>query len=178
MSDETLERAVHWVKKVGINDVLALHVFGEPLLHPRFVEFAKRFVEHCPITMSTNGILLDYEMAKKLAQIPWAWISVSPWDEAAKQNALVHLSSVGICTMEPQGAIHDWAGQASGPKATHSTSCPFLNHGRAVIRWDGSVASCCISDRLEDAVGHVRTEPEQVSLKAYSICEGCHLNGG
>jgi MoaA/NifB/PqqE/SkfB family radical SAM enzyme len=178
MSQETVERSIHWLEKVGANDVLALHVFGEPLLHPKFIEIAAQFVQHCPITMSTNGILLDHEMAKRLATLPWAWISVSPWDPVAMENAVGHLANVGIATMLPKGVTHDWAGTATGPKSTTGKKCSFLEWGKAVIRWDGSVASCCISDREEDALGHVNQEPEEVMLHGYSLCATCHQGGG
>lgn len=179
MSDATVDRAVHWVKKVGINDVLALHVFGEPLLHPRFVEIAKRFVEHCPITMSTNGLLVTPEVARELATLPWAWISVSPWDKVAQENAVAMLGNVGIATMEPQGATHNWAGQsATGTPREPKHKCHFLAWNMAVIRWDGSVASCCISDREEDSIGTVEQEPEEVDVHGYDICKTCHLGGG
>lgn len=177
MNSATVDRAIHWVRKVGINDVLALHVFGEPLLHPEFDAIAQRFVQHCPVTMSTNGVLLDEKWADRLATLPWAWISVSPWDPEAKDRAIRLLTERSIATREPEGATHDWAAQVKGPAMrTGSSSCIFLNQAKAVIRWDGSVASCCISDREEDSVGHIRDEPEAVTLRGYSICEGCHQN--
>lgn len=179
MSDTTVDRAIHWVRKVGVNDVLALHVFGEPLLHPRFVEIARRFAQHCPITMSTNGVLLTPKVAQELATLPWAWISVSPWDPVAQQNALGYLANVGIRTMEPPGATHNWAGQsADGAPIRSEERCPFLRWNWAVIRWDGTVASCCISDREEDEIGNVNQEPEDVHLRGYDICKTCHLVGG
>jgi MoaA/NifB/PqqE/SkfB family radical SAM enzyme len=174
MDDATVDRSLYWVERLGVNDVLALHVFGEPLLHPEFDAIAGRFNQLAPITMSTNGVLLDEKWADRLAKLTWNWISVSPWDKVAQGRAIKLLDERGICTMEPSGVLHDWAGQAKGPKIKTGSGCSFLAQGKAVIRWNGEVASCCISDREEDAVGHVVSDPEDVKLRGYSICEGCH----
>ena len=67
--EETVVRSLHWVEKLEKIDALALHVFGEPLLHPKFDEIAARFAALTPITMSTNGLLLDDNMADRLAKV-------------------------------------------------------------------------------------------------------------
>jgi len=178
MSDENVDQALGWVKKLGASEeALNLHVFGEPLLHPRFHEIAWKFSCLTPITMSTNGVLLDEAWADGLATVPWAWISVSPWNLEAQAKAITLLHERGIRTMSPPGATHDWAGQSEGPKSLHLGNCPFLNYGRCVIRWDGAIAACCISDREEDVVGHVAEEPTKVFLRPYSICATCHHRG-
>lgn len=179
MDETTVVNALKWVEKLGTGDVLALHVFGEPLLHPKFDEIAARFGRLVPITMSTNGVLLDSRWADRLARVPWKWISVSPWDPKAQAAAIEMLHARGIPTMSPPGATHDWAGQSKdGAKdLLIEGGCPFLNEGKGVIRWDGTVATCCISDRYEDGLGNVNIhQPEDVKLRGYSICATCHLN--
>lgn len=176
MDEQTVNASMGWVRRLGTVDVLALHVFGEPLLHPKFDEIAARFSKIVPITMSTNGVLLDEKWADRLARVPWAWISVSPWKPESQQRAIELLMARGIQTAAPPGATHDWAGQSKNPERSMSSEpCPFLTHNRAVIRWDGSLATCCISDRYEDAIGNVNVHtPEMVSLREYDICKTCH----
>lgn len=179
MSEETIERALHWVSKLRQNyEVLHLHDFGEPLLHPKFDEIALRFAKLQPISMSTNGVLLDEKWADRLAKVPWAWISISPWDKEAMFRASKLLTERGVRVMYPPGITHDWAGQAAPiAEKISAEGCPYLNKQMAVIRWDGSLATCCISDREEDTIGHVTQEPEEVSVRGYSICETCHHGG-
>jgi len=123
--------------------------------------------------MSTNGVLLDEAWADRLAKIPWAWISVSPWDKKAQDRASALLWKRKINVSHPPGVEHSWAGQVIGQNKTMFKGCSFLNEGRFVIRWNGDLASCCISDREEDKIGHV-DNMEGVTMRAYSICDTCH----
>lgn len=175
MTEEVLERALYWVRSLEKPDALALHVFGEPLLHKNFIPFAKKFSEITPITMSTNGLLIDDEKAKELSQVKWSWISVSPWDEVAKARSIEALSKNGIATMMPSGVLHNWGGQSvTGGEIPSTGYCGFLQDGLAVIRWNGDIASCCISDQQDAVIGHVNDEPGTVKQKYHSTCEKCH----
>jgi len=182
MDATTIERSLHWVAKLGVapDDVLALHVFGEPLLHPKFHVIAARFAKWAPVTVSTNGVLLTEEWAERLAKVGFKWISVSPWDPKAQELAIERLHAVGVSTMSPPGATHNWAGQSKdGDKDLALVGgCPFLAESKAVIRWDGHLVSCCITDRYEDSIGHVKDEPGSVAMRGYSLCATCHLNTG
>lgn len=175
MDDATIDRCIDWVNKLGIGDVLALHNFGEPLLHPKFDSIAKRFSDLVPVTMSTNGVALDEEWADRLAKIPWAWISVSPWKKDAQERAIRLLEERGIKTTRPPGITHNWAGQAGvGPDQKIFLGCHFLQQGKAIIHWDGRVATCCIADFEGSTWGTVFQDPEEIDLRGYSICSSCH----
>ncbi len=174
MDNPTFFRSLEWVNKLGTTEVLALHVFGEPLLHDKFDQLALIASKSAPVTMSTNCVLLDEAWADRLAKIPWAWISLSDWKAGAAEKAARLLVPRGIRVQFPNGITHDWAGQAEGPKQKLFKGCPFLDGGHAVIRWNGDVASCCITDRVEDVVGHINQEPETIQMRPYSICAGCH----
>jgi hypothetical protein len=170
-------KSLEWVKLLGITDVLALHLFGEPLLHPKFDEIALRFSELVPITMSTNAVLLDEAWADRLARIAWKWISLSPWDEKSRERASLYFEQRKIHYMYPGAPSHDWAGQAKGPNELSSVNgCPFLRESKAVIRWNGDMASCCITDREEDVIGTVWDNPKTVLMRGYSLCQNCHHN--
>ena len=174
MSDATVTRALHWVERLEKCDALALHNFGEPLLHPKFDEIALAFSRLTPITVSTNAVLLDERWADRLSRIPWAWISISPWSPEHLVKAVALLKARGIDYMLPPGVTHNFAGQAIGPTKKLFKGCANLNEGKAVIRWDGSLASCCISDREEDSLGNVAQEPNDVRMRSYSLCATCH----
>lgn len=176
MSDETIERALHWVKKLRHNgEVLHLHNFGEPLLHPRFDEIALAFSKLMPISVSTNGVLVTEAWARRLGKVPWWSIGISPWDKDAQIRASELLTAQNIRVMYPPGVTHNWAGQAIvGDKVSMFRGCHYLQHKKGVIRWDGSLATCCISDREEDVIGHVSAEPEAVDVRSYSLCDTCH----
>lgn len=175
MSDDTVKRALHWASKLRRVEALALHVFGEPLLHPRFPEIALEFAKVNHITMSTNGVLMTPQWADKLAVIPWAWISISPWNLSAMHKSWLLLAERGIKCLPAPGVTHSFATQAEGPKVDIFTGCEFLMNNACVIRWDGSIATCCISDREEDAIGHVSQEPEEMEIRKYEICDSCHM---
>lgn len=181
MREETISRALYYVEKLGPppNEPVFLHNFGEPLLHPSFDDIALRFSRVCSVSMSTNGVLLDDTWADRLARVPWAWISLSPWDMKAVERAGKLLAERGVCTKYPSGVTHDWAGQAvEGKSQLFSVGCPFLVEKKLVIRWDGTLASCCISDRQEDVIGFAEQEPESIEMRAYTICNECHHGKG
>jgi radical SAM protein with 4Fe4S-binding SPASM domain len=70
---------------------IALHWFGEPLLHPQFIEMSHYAGERLPnllryggecnavrgLTVSTNATLLDEQAARALLASPLTWLAVS-----------------------------------------------------------------------------------------------------
>lgn len=174
MDSKTLVRAIKWVEKIGATDPLALHVFGEPLIHPDFHTISLMFSKLANVTMSTNAVLLDEKWADKLALVPWAWISLSNWKPESVEKAANLLVPRGIKVLFPPGVTHDWAGQSEGPKKKLFKGCHFLREGTGVIRWNGDIASCCITDREQDVIGHVDLEPEEVTMRDYDLCGSCH----
>jgi len=175
MTDETVEHALRWVKASPPGDVLFLHVFGEPFLHPKFLPIAQRFSEVCPISVSSNGVLITERLADEIAKIPWAWVTLSPWDIAAKVRATRLLHARGVFVKLAPPPAHDWAGQSeTGKSRIQINGCQYLNDDQCVIRWDGSLATCCISDRMGDEIGHVSQDPREVSNRSYDLCATCH----
>ncbi len=173
MEERTIHRSLYWVEKLAKVDALALHLFGEPFLHPRFAEYAALFAKVAPITVSTNGALLTEKLADALAKIPWAWISISPWDKASIKKARKLLTERGIETKDPPGVTHNWAGQTKNEATAKIKGCPFLTEAKPSIRWDGTLASCCITDRPEDSLGDIFGD-ELPLMRPYTLCETCH----
>lgn len=176
MSAEVVKRTLHWVEKLDKMPDLALHNFGEPLLHPEFDVIALEFSKLTKVNFSTNATYLDEKWADRLAKVPFEWISLSPWDMPSVYRAEKLLVARGVQVKLPPGITHNFAGQAKGPNNAIYNKCPFIVNGRAVVRWNGDVADCCISDRDEDKIGTVFQEPEDVKMRWYSICDTCHHN--
>lgn len=75
----------------GVLDFVALHEFGEPLLHPRFFDFVQYAGARLPnlltrgwerqavrgLNVSTNAVLMDEEKAKALLASALTWVAVS-----------------------------------------------------------------------------------------------------
>ena len=175
MNKEVLKKSLDWVEKVGVkHPPLFLHVFGEPLLFKEFEDYAKEFSKLVSVSFSTNCTYIDSKRADRLAEIDWAWISLSPWKMEDVERSYRLLDERGIKIMYPRGVTHDWASQAEGPIIGSTFKCHFLVEKEAVIRWDGSIANCCISDREEDKIGHVDQNPSEINMRLYSICKSCH----
>ncbi|MFP4597845.1 MAG: radical SAM protein [Persicimonas sp.] len=65
MELETVRKAVEAGAKEGVRDYY--FTGGEPFLHPEIREMIELTLEHGPLTVLTNGILIDQEMADWLA---------------------------------------------------------------------------------------------------------------
>ncbi len=179
MSDETVKRALYFVEQLNVKNripnTLMLHNFGEPLLHPKFDSIALQFSKLAPISMSTNALLLDEAWADRLARVNWDHISLSPWDDKARGRAATLLIERKIKLTYPQGVSHNWAGQAvEGPAVKLFKGCHYLNEQKCVIRWDGTITTCCITDREQDTIGDISMSPETIKVRDYSICQTCH----
>lgn len=175
MSDETFKRALYWVEKLPKVELLALHNFGEPLLHPKFDEIAKEFSRVTKVTMSTNAVLLDEKWADRLSRVDWEYITISNWKSESAAKAAALLKERGVRMMFPAGVTHNWAGQSSvGPGGKLFFGCHFLEKATPVIRWDGSLVSCCVTDREEDSIGTVFEDVEKIEMRGYSLCASCH----
>ncbi len=66
MELEQVRRAVEAGAKEGVRDYY--FTGGEPFLHPEIREMIELTLEHGPLTVLTNGILIDQEMADWLAE--------------------------------------------------------------------------------------------------------------
>jgi sulfatase maturation enzyme AslB (radical SAM superfamily) len=182
MDMATLRQTMSWLDEGMMHNLpIHLHLFGEPLMHPEFVTMARWIESHypdVPLSFSTNATLLTSPWANKLAMVDWAWITLSPHDPRAVAKALVSLQSRGIKVKQQEGPDHNWAGQVDHP-ADWKMPCEFGGLGKVVVRWNGDVVLCCISDGPEGVIGTVWDEDlMDQEHRAFELCQHCHLDYG
>lgn len=71
MPEEVFKKAVDDLSAIKYSGRLSPHFFGEPLMDKRLPElmaYARKKLPYAQIVIHTNGILLDYEMYKKLTE--------------------------------------------------------------------------------------------------------------
>jgi hypothetical protein len=178
MDDETLERIFYWVDRgLNFDKPVHLHLFGEPLLHPRFAEMAAEIWRRYrpKMSFSTNGKALTPRLADKLATIRWAWITLSPHDEETARNAAHSLSARQVMINWHGGPDHNWAGQVNH-EVKWRYGCEFALLGKMVVRWNGDLAACCITDGPEGVIGSVwDNDVLEKTNEPFELCAGCHL---
>jgi hypothetical protein len=161
-----------------LNEPLHLHLFGEPLLHPEFVEMARWIQERyaAKLSFSTNCTLLTSQWANDLMAVRWEWVTLSPHSPEHVAKAAISLQARGIKAVHQKGPDHNWAGQVEH-NSKWALPCEFPRGGKAVVRWNGDVALCCITDNGKGVIGTVWDEGllEQ-EHKPFELCESCHLD--
>ena len=158
MSAETLETCIRYAKGQGA-DRLVLHHYGESLLHPRLEERLQQVKQAgLAIQFSTNGTLLEKKLPMMIAlDTPIdLTLSVHQWTEepvASYWNALaalqerargsqvrvnraynVNLHKYFFCSWV-KGRTREW---------NYREECYFLRENKAVVLWNGNLASCCV----------------------------------
>lgn len=190
MSDDTFEAALdlvrHFVRQ-GTQTELSLTGIGEAMLHPNFLNYVERsrhaIGPNRMLTITTNGLLLDEQMANAIAPYrPAVFISLhrpekaGPAIEIAKRHGIYagHNNSFATSAFNWAGTQKNW--YVSAPKI----QCEFLRSGWCVVLVDGRVATCCLDADGSSVVGHVRDDPETLKLKpwgdAATGCAGCHMS--
>jgi hypothetical protein len=187
MARDTFERAVWWAKQLnGADQELALTGIGESLMHPHFVEFlahARKKLPQNPITVSTNGILLDDALCEKIKPYrPQIYVSLhrpergGPAIEAAKRHDLFMAANLSAAS-----AAFDWAGQVDWyVSAPANITCEYLRSGWSVVLVDGRITTCCLDASAKGVVGHVDDDILSLTmpgtgLKPYELCKTCHM---
>lgn len=192
MEWRTFEEALKFVAffvRQGTQTELSLTGIGESLLHPRFVEMVaeSRAVlgTHRPLTLTTNGLLLDDAMCAALAPFrPQVFVSLHRPEkaafavEAAKKHGILAgvNNSFATASFDWAGYQRNWTPIRSAPKI----KCEFLRSGWGVILVDGRIATCCLDADGSSVVGNIfKDSPSAISLKPWGDetkgCKGCHM---
>ena len=98
MSDDVFKKSLELCKHIKVPEVW-LHNWGEPLLHPKILDFIKLASADFRVGMGTNGSLLNYEMVKNLKEAGLTYLNLSfnmlmnRW-HMENMMALYHLANV------------------------------------------------------------------------------------
>jgi len=178
MDMETVERVCKLIetREVGASVPLFLHLFGEPMLHPKFMEIAEKFKAVWPwISFSTNGTGMNYRTAHELKEIGFQWITVSPHDPERAWKAFYILKAAGNNVRMHGGPDHNWAGQVDH-LVKWKAPCEFEAENKVVVRWNGDIAVCCITDSGEGVIGSIWDQDlREKELPEIELCKTCHL---
>lgn len=195
MSIDTFQKAIELVRRCEQKRAY-LHNFGEPLLHPLIFDFIKyAFARDVSVSFYTNGVLLDVEMAQRLAAAGLREICVSDHvaGESNRVQVLFHVYSIPIHVIETfrpgNETLHTWADQVSVPKAFSKSKeddarphgpCIFERQKAAVVLWDGRVNVCCIDNEATGVLGTVDDYLHRISysFRPIPLCLNCSLMRG
>lgn len=183
MSISTFKKSLELVKKLNQNWI-CLHNFGEPLVHPKIVEFVKltkKYVDN--VVFSTNGVLLTRKLAIKLKNAGLTELYLSTHNLRVALSAMYNCRGLGILKQVRFLFFHDWAETAKNKTilsylfrlTLKNNECCFIKKDWIVILWDGRINSCCIDIEGAGIIGSVFDKcPLKLRSKHSSICKNCH----
>lgn len=183
ISEEVLGAALDWIIRAGGKRV-ALHHFGEPLLHPnlkaRLEQVARSGIE---MQISSNGVLLDrlwdellevdYPMTIMLSIHQWSSSESDYLKALRRYQALAEGTKIAIMPayniIDGRFSFHAWA---EGQRVDWNASqCPFVRYNAAVILWNGDIAGCCVDH--EGVTSRYNLLDEEAYLHQTRVWSGC-----
>ena len=189
ISDTTIERCIWLLKQIRQTDSVGLHHFGESTLHPKLVDYIKRFNEE-GITpfLNTNGDFLTDDLITKLAETKLSSVVISGHLEFSKRYALYEKCvAAGITAywqtdMVKENGLTTMGGQVPietmDPNAPvlidPMTQCGFLRKEMGIILWNGDITTCCFDYEGHGIFGNIFYD-NVVNLKPvpFSVCATC-----
>lgn len=202
MSDDTFDRSMYWLErfvKAGTQRELNLFGVGEPLLHPRVVEFAAAARRIMPgymaargvtLRMNTNGILLTEENLRALFDAGIDSIDLTDHEAQASMLAVRILRKVtghfhpvqrdprstwgysrdGIMAPNNWGGLISWTPDVQYERYI----CPWLTGGCVMIMSNGDVTRCCQDAFARGLLGTVQDELDKIDHTPFVQCATCH----
>ena len=187
MSDDVFNRVTIILEQLvqrGTQKEIWLNGNGEPLLDlqlARRVQIVKRIVGSQQVGISTNGLIMDNDIAKSLKACGIDRIDISSHVLDAAITAQRVCMRNGIQAGISTGVIfanHDWAGQINNLKANPKIGgsiCTPLVEGRGYIQKEGNISPCCYDYKNLGTFGHVFDKDIlDRPIKPFKLCETCH----
>ena len=180
MPDDVWERCLYWLKEFRQESV-HLNGLGEPLLHPKLVEWTAQAHRYVPkVHLSTNGVSMTPELAKGLKDAGLWYVTISRHAPKAADAAAAMCADAGLSvsfTDPIHGIRHNWAGEAPNdinyPPEMHAI-CSFMRDDEASVLADGRMAACCIDANGVSAQGSVFDDLRQLRFEPFKLCLTCH----
>jgi hypothetical protein len=159
---------------------------GESLLDFRLIERIKTVREIVGpdrhIGLSTNGVLVDKNIAKEFVKSGLTQLDISPHMPYFARRAAHTMHEAGMKKGQVSfGCIvmsHNWAGQL---EPEHQINCVLhdyclpLIEGRGYVLSEGNITPCCYDYRNLGVYGTVFDDDIlERSIKPYELCHTCH----
>jgi hypothetical protein len=201
MSDEVFDRSMYWLAKfvkAGTQRELNLFGVGEPLLHPKVVQFtaaARRIIpgylaaRGVTLRMNTNGILLTEENLRDLFDAGIDSIDLTDHEAKTSMMAIRAIRKVtgqqnpsqaigskwgysrdGIIAPNNWGGLIDWTPDVQYERYV----CPWLTGGCVMVMSNGDVTRCCQDAFSRGVLGTIWDEIDQVDHTPFIQCRTCH----
>lgn len=173
------------------NTYVALHHFGEPLLHPQLpemIEYANS--QGKQVEFSTNGKGLhnqaegDNYLRRVLAAKPYRMRIAYDFFRPAQfvLDALTFNVSTIITThavtegvLKERKPFNNWAGQLDERPSEISGECFYLKYGYSAVLANGDVVPCCQDYEGKHIIGNVM-DPANIKehpAEGYDLCKNC-----
>ena len=163
------------------NKYMALHHFGEPMLHSHLEEAI--CISHkydWKVEFSTNGGTLK-NLQEVLNAKPYrmrvAYDFFKP--DAFLRTALAYNKSTIITAHSVDGKLpglqkpfNNFAGAVEGETCVKG-ECYFKKYGFVCVLWTGEVVPCCQDYNGQNIIGHVRYPSAIEHKETYPMCEKC-----
>jgi hypothetical protein len=183
MDIEVFERALEWCQHFqakGTQIELSITGIGETLMHPEWKTLIRLAREALPenfLNFSTNGLLLDEDACKYLAEHHIeVFISLhrpekaGPAIQVAKKYGIVNTYNAGAML-----SAFDWAGQVDWYVSANPYPCDWLARGWANILVDGRITACCMDAAGTGVVAHIDDPVGFAEIAPFGLCDSCHL---
>ena len=200
MSRETFEKVVAHMQRSSPLNLMVLHHFGEPLLHPDLEEFLA-IADRAQLNpgFSTNGQTLTPERFERLVQSGLRWMVIvfhEPEGEAAFHALRDRARELGVVLWgrelvpeerpyDPNAIVtygierqilHTFAGTV-GPAVKRPAgdvpACDFLDRNYVCVLHDGRVVPCSMDEAAETVLGTVDDLDSIRQQEAYELCRSC-----
>ena len=172
------------------NKYVALHHFGEPLLHPElpeFITYANAQGKQVEFSTNAHGLNMqkggDDYLRRVLAAEPHrmriAYDYFKP-DEFLKKALTFNVSTVISMHAVEKGLLLDykplnnWAGQMpSLGDSEISGECYFLKYKYYAAMQNGDIVPCCQDYEGKHVIGNIRDRDNLKPQESYDLCKTC-----
>ena len=186
MESDVFEKAIDWAlhfARKGTQREINLFGIGEPLLHPKVLEYVAYARKTLPfrqvLHINTNGVLMTDEIARELKDAGISQVDVTGHDHYHTAKTVRILARSGMdFNVSYDFAIrpNNWAGQVDwfAPLYHKQMPCPWTGRGQVMIMSDGRVTRCCIDAFATGVMGTVDDDVAAMDVTPFALCEKCH----
>lgn len=182
----------------------SLHLFGEPLLYPRWedaIKYIKKANRRNTVLLTTNGTMLgvgDYLTRLKASgvdKVLWSWRDEVKWGYELREElkSWNKFTARFIEGTYPEGEekrwphkelrrMHNYGGEIDtskfGAESMGGKRYPCYHLWLApAVAWNGKFLACCSDPKQEEIIGDINIEKISDCWKRMNKIREAHLNG-